>query len=160
MINRHLVMILIALFIMTQPLSAAEADSPSLLNLDNAGLAIQGYDPVSYHLEGPQKGKKENAFVHEGATYLFSNEENLQSFKASPEKYLPAFGGWCAWAMIDGETVAVDPKTFKIVNNATYLYYNSFFINTLKKWNSRAEKETEASLVQKAEAEWKNLQSP
>ena len=160
MIHRMLLMILIAPFIITQHLSAAEADSSSFLNLDSAGLAIQGYDPVSYHLDGPVKGKKENAFVHKGATYLFANAENLDTFKASPDQYLPAFGGWCAWAMIDGEKVEVDPKTFKIVKNATYLYYNSFFINTLKKWNSRAENETEASLVEKAEAEWKNLQSP
>ncbi len=75
------------------------------LNLDNAGLAIQGYDPVSYHIEGPAKGKKEFSIVHNGATYLFSNQDNLEKFLNNPVAHQPAFGGWCAWAMLDGEKV-------------------------------------------------------
>ena len=133
--------------------------SSSYLNLDDQGLALQGYDPVSYHSQDPEKGKKEFTFQHDGATYLFSSRNNLETFKASPHTYLPAFGGWCAWAMLDGEKVEVDAETYKIINGTSYLFYNSFFTNTLPKWNSRANNESEETLVKKARSEWEILES-
>jgi hypothetical protein len=36
---------------------------------------------------------------------------------------------------LKGEKVSVDPETFKIVNGKLFLFYNSFFNNTLKSWN-------------------------
>lgn len=139
---------------------STDSEASSLyLNLDDEGLALQGYDPVSYHRQGPEKGKKEFIFQHDGATYLFSSRNNLETFKASPNTYLPAFGGWCAWAMLDGEKVDVDPKTYKIINGRSYLFYNSFFVNTLSKWNSRALDETEEFLVNESHSEWEMLKS-
>ena len=34
-----------------------------------------------------------------------------------------------------GAKVSVDPETFKIIDGKLYLFYNSFFNNTLKDWN-------------------------
>ena len=140
-------------------LSAAETGASSL-NLDSGGIALEGYDPVSYHRQGPEKGKNALALDYNGATYLFSNSDNLETFKASPDQYLPAYGGWCAWAMLDlGEKVEVDPKTYKIIDGTSYLFYNAFFVNTLTKWNNRAKGETEKALVIKAQSEWELLES-
>jgi len=136
---------------------ADTSDISAHLNLDETELAIQGYDPVSYHIDSPLKGKKEYSLVHNGATYLFSNQENLKTFLNNPDAYLPAFGGWCAWAMLDREKVNVNPKTYKIIGGLTYLFYNSFFTNTLSKWNKLAERETENNLVKKAQLEWAAL---
>jgi YHS domain-containing protein len=136
---------------------AAVAGAPADLNLDGNGVALQGYDPVSYHVQGPVPGKPEFSTTHEGAIYHFSSRENLQLFIDEPETYLPAFGGWCAWAMLDGEKVEVDPETYKIVDDSTYLFYNTFFVNTLSKWNRLAEKESEAALVKRAQARWSEL---
>lgn len=136
------------------------ADNSDLLlhiNLNQAGLAIQGYDPVSYHTGKPTRGKQEYSFVRDGATYHFLNLDNLETFKYNPVAYLPAFGGWCAWAMLDGQKVDVDPETFKIINGITYLFYNSFITNTLSKWNKRAERDTEVFLIRKARSEWTKL---
>jgi len=143
-----------------QTISTDSEASSSYSNLDDQGLALQGYDPVSYHNQGPEKGKKDITFQYDGATYLFSSRNNLETFKASPNTYLPAFGGWCAWAMLDGEKVEVDPKTYKIINGRSYLFYNSFFVNTLSKWNSRAMDETEEFLVKKSQTEWETLKAP
>lgn len=140
-----------------QTIRADDSGISALLNLDQRGLAIQGYDPVSYHIDGPAKGKKEYSVVHGGATYLFSSQGNLEKFLNSPEIYMPAFGGWCAWAMLDGEKVEVDPQTYKIIDGVTYLFYNSFFTNTLSKWNTRAKRETDNDLVEKARFEWASL---
>ena len=158
MLKLFLFVYLFTVLLVPQPLSAV--DNRALpLNLDSGGIALQGYDPVSYHRQSPQKGKNTLSFDYNGATYLFSNSDNLETFKASPDQYLPAFGGWCAWAMLDGDKVEVDPKTYKIIDGTSYLFYNAFFVNTLTKWNNRARSETEKALIIKAQAEWERLES-
>jgi len=119
-------------------------------NLSN-GIAINGYDPVSYFTENKAvKGNKDNAVAFEGVTYYFSTTANKEAFKKDPAKYEPAYGGWCAYAMgAKGEKVEVDPKTFKIVNGRLNLFYNKFFNNTLTDWNK-----DEANLEKKAVANW------
>jgi len=48
-----------------------------------------------------------------------------------------------------GEKVEVDPETHKIAEGKLYLFYNSFFNNTLPKWNK-----DEKNLKAKAERNW------
>ncbi len=116
------------------------------------GVAINGYDPVSYFLGKPQKG--EIKFNHEGVVYQFVNEANLNLFKKSPTKYEPAFGGWCAYAMgAKAKKVDIDPKNYKIQNGVLFLFYKDFFSNTLDDWNK-----DEANLKKKADLNWKKLQ--
>ena len=122
-------------------------------NLDG-GLAISGYDPVTYFTQNKAvKGSKENAVLYEGVTYYFSSALNKDEFKKNPAKYEPEYGGWCAYAMgAKGEKVEVDPKTFKIVNGKLNLFYNKFFNNTLSDWNK-----DEANLKKKADANWTKI---
>ncbi|MCB1190423.1 MAG: YHS domain protein [Leptospiraceae bacterium] len=116
------------------------------------GLAIQGYDPVAYFTENKaKKGSKNITYTHNGITYRFSSNKNLNLFKAEPSKYEPTYGGWCAYAMgVDGDKVSIDPETFKIKDGKLYLFYNRFFINTLTKWNK-----DESNLQSKADKYWK-----
>ncbi len=124
----------------------------SLVN-EEAGVALQGYDLLSYFNGKPLQGNKEAATTYEGVSYWFSNKENLKKFELDPSKYLPQYGGWCAYAMgLNGEQVPVDPKTYKIINGRLYLFYNAFLNNTLKKWN-----QNEDALLQKADSNWNNL---
>ncbi len=118
------------------------------------GIAIKGYDPVTYFTKNKAvKGSKNNAVSHQGVLYYFSSVENKELFKANPFKYEPEYGGWCAYAMGDnGEKVNIDPETFKIVNGKLYLFYNRFFNNTLTDWNK-----DEANLKRKADANWTKL---
>jgi YHS domain-containing protein len=122
-------------------------------NLEN-GVAILGYDPVSYFKAGKAiEGKKDLAFTYQGVVYLFSSATNKELFKTTPEKYEPAYGGWCAYAMgASGEKVEVDPETFKIIDGKLYLYYNKLFTNTLKTWNK-----DEKSLKVKADNNWTKI---
>jgi YHS domain-containing protein len=122
------------------------------LNLKD-GVALEGYDPVSYFRNAPAKGKKDLRFTYNGATYLFSTGENLAEFRANPGRYEPAYGGWCAYAMGDsGEKVKVDPETYKIVDDRLYLFYNFWGNNTLKSWNK-----DESRLRAAADRNWDNL---
>ena len=116
------------------------------------GVMMNGYDAVSYFIGKPIKGKSNFQFKYKSSTYLFSSQANLDKFKAEPAKYEPSYGGWCAYAMgAKGEKVEVDPETFKIINGKLYLFYNSFFNNTLTDWN-----EDEVNLKKKADINWNN----
>jgi YHS domain-containing protein len=116
-------------------------------------VAIEGYDPVSYFDNKPTEGKSSLAHAHHGITYWFSTAANLAKFKASPEKYEPAYGGWCAYAMGEtGEKVKIDPETFKIIDGKVYLFYNFWGNNTLTDWNKN-----EKLLKSKADQNWKKF---
>jgi YHS domain-containing protein len=113
-------------------------------------LAIEGYDPVSYFTNKPLEGSEKFSHSHKGITYYFSSAANLQKFKTAPEKYEPAYGGWCAYAMGEnGEKVKIDPETFKIVDGKLLLFYNFWGNNTLEDWNT-----AERKLKQSADNNW------
>ncbi len=117
------------------------------------GLAIQGYDPVSYfNQEEPSEGSKNIQASHNGATYYFVSEANKKAFLSKPSKYEPQYGGYCAYAMADGEKVKIDPETFKIIDDKLYLFYNFWGTNTLKLWNN-----DEGTLLPKADRAWTNI---
>jgi YHS domain-containing protein len=120
-------------------------------NLNKTSLAIQGYDPVAYFKSNKAiRGKKDISVVHDGVVYNFSSVDNKEAFIKNPSAYEPQYGGWCAYAMgKDGDKVSIDPETFKIVNGKLYLFYNSFFNNTLTSWNKN-----EATLKKNADANW------
>ena len=121
-------------------------------NLSKSNLALEGYDAVSYFKNKPQKGDAKFSVINNGVTYYFASKENLETFKSNPEKYEPAYGGWCAYAMAKGEKVEVDIKNYKIKNGKLYLFYKGFFSNTLDDWNKE-----ENVLLPKANNHWKNI---
>lgn len=117
------------------------------------GLAIEGYDPVSYYSGKPVEGNEKLKASYHGVTYYFSSEKNRGAFKTNPQKYEPAYGGWCAYAMGEtGEKVKIDPETYKIIDNKIYLFYNFWGTNTLDSWNSN-----ESGLKIKADENWNQI---
>ena len=119
------------------------------------GIGLEGYDPVSYFEGKPKEGAIDLKFTHKAVSYLFSSTENLTKFKSSPEKYEPAYGGWCAFAMgKSGEKVKIDPKTYKIKDGKLYLFYNFWGNNTLTGWNKN-----ETKLMEAGDRHWDNIVS-
>ena len=115
------------------------------------GYIANGYDVVSYFSDSPMKGKKEFVYQYEDIKLKFSNQSNLDLFQSEPEKYLPQYGGWCAYALgTNGEKVKINPKTYDIIDGKLYLFYNSWGTNTLKSWK----KEGPNELKQKADKNW------
>lgn len=139
---------------------ATTAQAGNVLNTDKASVALSEYDAVSYFgAGGPLKGSSKFQTRHEGAVYLFSNEENKQAFLKSPEKFLPQFGGWCAYAVADSKSkVEVDPKSFLIQDGRLLLFYNGFFGNTRKKWRETKGKDA-ASFLKEADANWPEIKN-
>ncbi|MEP6734112.1 MAG: YHS domain-containing (seleno)protein, partial [Chryseolinea sp.] len=116
-------------------------------------VAIEGFDPVSYFDGKPVEGKSDIRTAYKDVIYQFNSQANLGKFKASPDKYEPAYGGWCAFAMGDsGEKVKIDPETFKIIGGKVYLFYNFWGNNTLDDWNKN-----EKALKEAADLNWKKI---
>lgn len=107
-------------------------------NIDNSGVAIDGYDVVSYHNGSPVVGTASHQTTWGGATYHFTSAENLAAFTADPARYAPAYGGWCAYAMADGDFVEVDPERFLITDGRLYLFYDGTWGDTLPLWQADA----------------------
>ena len=139
------VLLLALLALSPVPVQEPESSSPEragieLLNLPKSRLAIGGYDPVAYFPEGggePAKGKQRFQTTWRGVTYRFANEANLERFLVDPDRYEPAYGGWCAWAMVDDDRVEVDPKSFLIQDGEVLLFFDGVFADTRKRWLKR-----------------------
>lgn len=149
--------LLVILFLATsymQPTAAQDSETRKThYNLDDTGLAMKGYDPVSYFSGSPLKGRKDIVTIHEGVIYRFNTKYNKEKFLSDPEKYSPAYGGWCAFAMGDsGEKVEVNMLTYKIRNDRLFLFYNKLLNNTLNDWN-----ENEKVLRQQADSNWEEI---
>ena len=86
------------------------------------GVAIAGYDVVAFFTQKKAVGGNP-AFVHEhlGAKWQFSSAETLNAFRADPDKYMPAWGGQCAWCVsencvstkkLSGDIELIDGKLY------------------------------------------------
>ncbi len=120
-LKANLVLGVIAASAVSSPSYAKDAIYTSFFN----DKAVGGYDAVSYFQEGgPKEGSKDFSIKHKGATWLFSNQENLDLFTANPEKYSPQYGGYCAYAVALDQTAKGDPLQWHIENDKLYLNIN------------------------------------
>jgi YHS domain-containing protein len=126
-VTRRTLLISFAATLATAGNIAAQApQSRPPMNVDKAGLAIQGYDPVAYHTLGkPTKGLITITSTHEGSTYRFATADHKTAFDTEPARYVPQYGGYCAYAVANGYTAAVDPTAWKVVQGKLYLNYNA-----------------------------------
>ena len=131
-----LVMLAIAI-----PLGDVSAAQKPQTNIDSNGVAAEGYDLVSYFVEAePKEGSRKFNYSYQGATYLFSSAENVTLFKKSPEKYLPAYGGFCSYGVVLGKKFDVSPDAYRIVNNVLFLQLDK---GTRLIWDENPEKNIE-----------------
>jgi YHS domain-containing protein len=125
-------------------------------NLDEKGLALQGYDPVAYFEEFGGKatrGKESIHYRYRGVTYRFASERNRKAFLAAPAKYEPAYGGYCAYGAAKEYKVEIDPESFLIVEGRLMLFYDGFLNDTRASWLEAGS----AKLKPKADAYWQKL---
>jgi YHS domain-containing protein len=112
-----------ALFALAVGLSPVVAGAQQL-NVNRSGVAISGYDPVAYFTT-------EISATYAGGTYRFSTTANRDAFLANPARYLPVYGGYCAYGVAHGHKVDVDPEAWRVVDNKLYLNYSK---DVQKKW--------------------------
>lgn len=123
-------------------------------NTTDQKLIVNGYDLVSYfHGDEPVKGNPSIASRYRGLLFYFSSQDNKDFFISDPLKYLPKYGGWCAYAIGDyGKKVDIDPLSYTVENGELYLFYKSYFNDTREKWIKNHE-----TLKQNAEVNWQKI---
>jgi YHS domain-containing protein len=111
---------------------------------------ISGYDPVAYFTEGkPMRGSGYHVANHEGVTYAFATKENKEMFEATPDKFVPAYGGYCAYGAAVGKKFVADPEVWKVVDGTLYLNLDK---GIQGKWNKDI-----PGYIKKADANWKEI---
>ena len=115
------------------------------------GVAIDGYDPVAYFTDGkPVEGTSDITADWQDATWRFASTDHRALFVTNPEKYAPAYGGYCAWAVSQGYTAGIDPNAWRIVDGTLYLNYNK---SVQQQWA-----EDVPGNIQKADGNWPEIE--
>ena len=117
---------------------------------DDNDVILAGHDAVAYFTEGkPTRGKRRYTAQYDGAVYRFASADNRDLFRANPEKYAPAYGGYCALGTSFGKKFDVDGKAFEVVEGRLYVNKN---LEVYESWK----KDIPNNIV-KAEGNWPNI---
>ena len=130
------------------------AQNSKYYNLDDTKIALRGYSPVSYFESGkPEMGNKNYKSEYDGAIYYFTSAAQKQTFDKNPDKYTPAYGGWCAFGVAVGGLFRIDPEKYKIVDGKLLIFLNDIEVDARKLWEETPNGDVE--LTQNAKANWK-----
>ena len=157
LIQKLQVFSLVVVFLLLSSFAISQSKNDRFYNADanyvnvKDGIAVEGYDVVAYFRSGvPTKGQEQLYQLFDGVTYYFNNEENRKAFTENPEKFIPQFGGYCAFGVgfNIGEGVGdnkpgkypVNPESFKIVDDKLYLFYRDQYYHALNEWDKDEKK--------------------
>ncbi len=113
--------------------------------------AIDGYDAVAYFTVGePVEGSDEFTFDYQGAVWKFASQEHLNLFREDPQAYAPQYGGYCAYAVANGDTASAEPDLWTIHNGKLYLNYN-------RRINERFRNDIDA-FIEQADQNWPGIE--
>lgn len=131
--------------------ATAQSRTGGAPNLMYAGLGLKGYDPVAYVTDGkPARGSEAFTTSHNGLTWRFATAAHLAMFEKEPAKFLPLYGGFCAWGVAQGKLFDIDPATgWMIADRKLYVFFNADILKLF-----RAE---QAALTARAEQNWPKL---
>lgn len=114
------------------------------------GVAIEGYDPVSYFTEPePVQGLADFEYQWGGVPWYFASAANRDVFIRNPEIYAPQYGGHCVTSLSRGYLSDGKPRLYVIVGMKLYLFYSVA--------NREAFFSSEEKSLQGAEGGWAQL---
>ncbi len=125
---------------------AASAGSDPVFTGWRDNNAVGGYDVTSFYAGLPLKGKPEFSVQHEGARWMFTTRTNLDVFTEDPDRFAPAYGGYCAWAVANDKLAKGSPKHWNVEDGRLYLNFNG---RIKKRWS-----QDKARFIQEADANW------
>ena len=101
---------------------SAKAAPKARVNVDSNGVILKGYDAVAYFTR--HQAVKGNPAVQTrfgGAIYYFASVADKVAFNKNPSKYVPQYGGFCAYHLSKGELKDSDPTAFLIHKGKLYI---------------------------------------
>lgn len=114
------------------------------------GLAIGGYDPLSYFIsEKSEAGDERFQYLWHGVTWQFTSNANLLAFKRTPSVYAPRYAGYDAYAISKGILSQGLPSIWVIKQGKLYLFHNQV--------NRYLWQENRSALNKKIEENWQEL---
>ncbi len=115
--------------------SVGFAQDKTANNIDNSNIALAGYSPVSYlDLGLAQVGNKAYKSEYKKVAYYFTSADQKATFDKNPERYLPQYGGYCAFGVYAGAKFRVDPNKFLVKDGKYYLYLNNVELDAKQLW--------------------------
>lgn len=130
------------------------AQDKKAYNIDDSKIALQGYSPVSYlDLGIAQVGLKEYKASYNGLNYYFTSQDQKKTFEANPTKYLPQYGGFCAFGVSVGAKFRVDPNKFLVKDGKYFLFLYDLEVDAQQLWLAGKHKD----LLSTADTNWNKL---
>lgn len=118
--------------------------------LTGAGVALRGGDAVALATGLEVKaGYAKHTVEHDGVAYYFASKQTMKQFEANPERYMPQYGGFCAFGVAIGKKLDAAPRYADIVNGKLYVFLNDV---AFKKYQ-----EDKAGTLAKAEENWPTM---
>jgi YHS domain-containing protein len=115
--------------------------------LSGAGVALRGNDVVALATGlKVADGYAKYTVEHDGVAYYFSSEETMKRFRAEPGRYMPQYGGFCAFGVAIGKKLDAAPRYADIVNGKFYVFLNAAAFAKYE--------EDKAGTLAKAERNW------
>ena len=107
----------------TKTWTQASADAPQTnVNVDSNGVILRGYDPVAYFTRHQAvKGNPSVQTRFRGAIYHFASVADKAVFDKNPWRYVPQYGGFCAYHLSKGELTDSDPTAFFVYRGKLYV---------------------------------------
>jgi len=124
----------------------------NIVDLNNDGIVMDGFDLVSYWNGEPQCDSSDFTFLLDDVTYWFATEENLEQFRENPEKYIPRYGGYCAVGMSENRQRKVDPNSYAIHDDRLYLFSRTDLDDARVVWEQDV-----PAYINTADTHWKML---
>lgn len=120
-----LVVSVVAAFAHNVALADDEYNLSTGTTLVGVPLGVHGFDSVVLSTTGAvARGSAVYTVTHDGAAYYFASQISADTFSTDPERYLPQYGGFCAYAVAIGKKLDGDPRFADIVNGKLYLFVN------------------------------------
>ena len=89
----------------------------------DARLMLGGHDPISYYRQArPTLGRPEIRVELDGVVYRFASEAARAEFQRDPARWVPAFGGHCAYSMVHALPIHARAEIFEILDGRLYLF--------------------------------------
>ncbi|TAI47681.1 YHS domain-containing (seleno)protein [Flagellimonas allohymeniacidonis] len=153
---KHLIKTTVILFALAISATGFAQDKKAN-NIDNSNIALQGYSPVSYlDLGIAQKGLKEFKSEHNKVAYYFTTAEQKKKFDKNPNRYLPQYGGYCAFGVYAGAKFRPDPNKFIVKDGKYFLFLYNLELDAQQLWLAE---NNHNKLVSKANGNWSKLKN-
>jgi hypothetical protein len=104
----------------------AEALVTTIVTDPLTGVAIDGYDPVTYFIAGePELGVPDYEYVWQGVPWYFVSAANRDVFIRHPDFYAPQFGGHCVMSLSRGYLSDGKSRLYLIDSLKLYFFYST-----------------------------------